>query len=84
MQSGSALNPWAMEYNSKELAFKLGEALGIKTTDTKELVNKLKEFSVQEIVTATSEVTKLLVKYIFFLITFLDLVKNILCSVFAL
>ncbi|NP_001136104.1 carboxylesterase clade B, member 6 precursor [Nasonia vitripennis] len=60
MQSGSALNPWAMEYNPKDMAFKLGEALGIKTTDTKELVNKLREFSVHEIVTATSEVSKLL------------------------
>ena len=61
LQSGSALNPWALEYNPKEKAFKLGEALGIKTSDTKELVAKLKEFSVQEIVTATGEVAKIMV-----------------------
>lgn len=64
MQSGSALNPYAFEYNPRDIAFKLGEALGIKTTDTKELVDKLKEFSVQDIVTATQEVAKTIVRMI--------------------
>ncbi|XP_058804192.1 juvenile hormone esterase-like [Phymastichus coffea] len=58
MQSGSALNPFALIYNPKDMAFKLGETLGIKTTDTKELVDKLRELSVQDIVTASQEVAK--------------------------
>lgn len=62
MESGSSLNTWALEYHAKENAFKLGEALGIKTSDTKELVNKLKEYSVPELVTATTEVAKTMVK----------------------
>lgn len=52
------MNPWAVTYNPKEIAFKLGEVLGVKTSDTKELVDKLKEFTLQDIVTATTEVGK--------------------------
>lgn len=62
MESGSALNPWATSYNPKEMAFKLGEVLGISTGDTKELINKLKEFTAQELVTASGEVSKTIVK----------------------
>ncbi|XP_047347897.1 venom carboxylesterase-6-like [Vespa velutina] len=54
-QSGSILNPWAMEYKPKEMAFKLGETLGIRTQDTGELVNKLAEYSARDIITATRE-----------------------------
>lgn len=60
-QSGSVLNTWSMTYNPKEMAFKLGEQLGIKTTDSKELMDKLKEISAKDIVAATSEVGKTLV-----------------------
>ncbi|KAJ8676688.1 hypothetical protein QAD02_012475 [Eretmocerus hayati] len=58
MQSGSALNPWAVEYNPRAMAFKLGEALGIKTDDSKELVEKLKELPVKDLVVATGEIMK--------------------------
>jgi hypothetical protein len=61
MQSGSALNSFAIEYNPKAMAFKLGEVLGIKDTDTKQLVAKLLEYSNQELVIATLNVTKTLV-----------------------
>lgn len=61
MESGSALNPWAMSYSPKEMAFKLGEVLGVATSDTKELITKLKDFTVQELVTANGEVSKTLV-----------------------
>ncbi|XP_015175882.1 PREDICTED: cholinesterase 1-like [Polistes dominula] len=54
-QSGAILNPWAIEYKPKEMAFKLGEKLGISTQDTGELIKKLAEFSAKDIVTATKE-----------------------------
>ncbi|KAK2586966.1 hypothetical protein KPH14_010941 [Odynerus spinipes] len=54
-QSGSILNPWAVSYNPKDMAFKLGETLGIRTTDSAELVKKLAEFSAKDIVTASKE-----------------------------
>lgn len=60
----------------------LGEALGIKTTDSEELVKKLTEFHVQDIIAATNEITKHQVKYLanmnveifisFFLLSFLQ------------
>lgn len=36
----------------------LGEALGIKTTDSEELVRKLSEFHVEDIIAASSEIMK--------------------------
>lgn len=54
-QSGSILNPWSIEYKPKEMAFKLGETLGIRTQDTGELVNKLAEFSAGDIIIATKQ-----------------------------
>ncbi|XP_033332359.2 esterase FE4 [Megalopta genalis] len=57
-QSGSMANPWALQSNPRELAFMLGEALGIKTTDSAELVQKLSEFHVKDIIAASGEVTK--------------------------
>nr|XP_003706284.1 PREDICTED: esterase FE4-like [Megachile rotundata] len=60
VQSGNILNPWAITYNSRELAFKLGESLGIHTTDSAELVQKLTEFHVKDIVDATIELDKTL------------------------
>ncbi|KAL2721606.1 esterase FE4-like, partial [Vespula maculifrons] len=57
-QSGSILNPWALQYQPKEMAFKLGETLGIRTQDTGELVNKLAEFSGKDLVTASMEMMK--------------------------
>ena len=50
-----------MQYKPKDNAFKLGEVLGIKTTDPKALVDKLKEYTLHDIVTATQEVSKTLV-----------------------
>ncbi|XP_017882530.2 esterase FE4-like [Ceratina calcarata] len=58
LQSGTMLNPWAMTYNPREQAFMLGEALGIHTTDSAELVQKLTEFDVKDIITATTEITQ--------------------------
>ncbi|XP_029046685.1 esterase FE4-like [Osmia bicornis bicornis] len=57
-QSGTIVNPWAMTYNPRELAFKLGEALGIQTTDSEELVQKLSEFHVKDIISASHEIMK--------------------------
>ena len=42
----------------------LGEALGIKTTDSGELVKKLSEFHAEDIIAATNEITKHQVKYL--------------------
>ena len=69
MQSGSALNSWALSYNPKDMAFKLGEVLGIKTTDSAELVNKLAEFSAKELVDASKIVSQGLVRNICFILT---------------
>ncbi|XP_078051535.1 esterase FE4-like [Augochlora pura] len=52
------INPWALQYDPREQAFMLGEFLGIKTTDSTELVQKLSEFHVKDIIAATGEVTK--------------------------
>ncbi|CAK9820725.1 Esterase FE4 [Anthophora plagiata] len=57
-ESGSILNPWAVTYNAREQAFMLGEALGIRTSDSGELVQKLSEFSANDIITATNEMSK--------------------------
>ncbi|KAK9301557.1 hypothetical protein QLX08_006113 [Tetragonisca angustula] len=57
-QSGTILNPWSITYNPREQAFMLGEALGIKTTDSGELVKKLSEFHAEDIIAATNEITK--------------------------
>ncbi|XP_031846091.1 esterase FE4 [Nomia melanderi] len=57
-QSGSMLGQYALQKNPRELAFKLGEALGIKTTDSAELVQKLSEFDVKDIIAGSDEVTK--------------------------
>ena len=57
-ESGSIINPWAMSYNPRELAFMLGEALGIHTTDSAELVQKLSEFHAKDIITASNEIMK--------------------------
>lgn len=61
MQSGSALNPWSMAYDPTEMAFKLGELLGIQTQCRKELISKLKEFTVEQIVTASRDLQNFLV-----------------------
>ncbi|XP_076629794.1 esterase FE4 [Colletes latitarsis] len=57
-QSGSAVNPWSISYNPKEQAFMLGEALGIHTTDTGELVQKLTEVNSKDIYEASNEIMK--------------------------
>ncbi|XP_014476726.1 PREDICTED: esterase FE4-like [Dinoponera quadriceps] len=54
-QSGSAMNTWAISYNPRELAFKLGEQLDIETTDSGELVAKLAEFTPKELVAASED-----------------------------
>lgn len=45
MQSGSATDEWAYSYKPQESAFKLGEVLGIVTTNSKVLMNELKSFN---------------------------------------
>ncbi|KOC60513.1 Esterase FE4 [Habropoda laboriosa] len=57
-ESGSLLNPWSVSYNAREQAFMLGEALGIHTTDSGELVHKLSEFAASDIIAATNEISK--------------------------
>lgn len=57
-QSGSVLNPWAITYNPREQAFMLGDALGIHTTDSAELVSKLSDFHVKDIIAASNEIMK--------------------------
>jgi carboxylesterase type B len=53
MQSGSALNPWAYDEptSARRKAFRLGEILGLKTTDPNELLAFLQNLSAKEIVT---------------------------------
>ncbi|XP_012215980.1 esterase FE4-like [Linepithema humile] len=57
-QSGSAVNTWAMSYNPREMAFKLGDKLEIETSDSAELVARLAEFSAKELITASMELIK--------------------------
>ncbi|KAG7212446.1 hypothetical protein KM043_012761 [Ampulex compressa] len=56
IQSGSVLNPWSVADNIKGLSFMLGEALGIQTTDSGELLQKLAERKAEDLVTATGEI----------------------------
>lgn len=63
LESGTVINPWSVTYNPKEHAFMLGEALGIHTTDSAELVQKLTEFHVKDIIAASNEIGKNLVSY---------------------
>jgi hypothetical protein len=53
MQSGSVLNPWAYDDPStaRRKAFRLGEMLGLKTADSKELLTFLQNLSANEILT---------------------------------
>lgn len=53
MQSGSALNPWAYDdpTSARRKAFRLGEILGLNTTDPNELLEFLHNLSAKEIVT---------------------------------
>ncbi|EFN82200.1 Esterase FE4 [Harpegnathos saltator] len=57
-QSGSAVNTWAISYNPREVAFKLGKKLDIETDDSAELVAKLAEFSPKELISASEELMK--------------------------
>jgi len=58
-QSGSAINAWAMSHKpSRELAFKLGNKLGIETDDTAELVARLAGFNAKELIAASNELMK--------------------------
>lgn len=41
-QSGSTLNPWSKSRSPRDRAFRLGEVLGYKTNNTKELIEFLK------------------------------------------
>lgn len=52
------MNTWAISYNPRELAFKLGEKLDIETSDSAELVAKLAEFNPKELMSAADEVMK--------------------------
>ncbi|KAF7992377.1 hypothetical protein HCN44_001702 [Aphidius gifuensis] len=55
MQSGTALNPWALVYDGKDRAMKVAEQLGIHASDTADLVKKLAEIPTHDIVKATRE-----------------------------
>lgn len=52
------MNTWAISYNPREFAFKLGDKLDIETDDSAELVSKLAEFSPKELIAASNEVMK--------------------------
>lgn len=54
-QSGSTISPWSITYAPVEAAFTLGKALGIDTTDTAELVDKLKDIPTKKIIEACAE-----------------------------
>ncbi|KYN20565.1 PREDICTED: esterase FE4-like [Trachymyrmex cornetzi] len=55
LQSGSAVNTWAISYDARDVAFKLGEKLDIETTDSAELVARLAEFSPKELIAASDD-----------------------------
>lgn len=54
-QSGSAVNTWAISYDARETAFKLGEKLDIDTDDSAELVARLAELSPKELIAASDD-----------------------------
>ncbi|XP_071559330.1 esterase FE4 [Temnothorax nylanderi] len=54
-QSGSAVNTWAISYDARDVAFKLGEKLDIETSDSAELVARLAEFSPKELIAASDD-----------------------------
>lgn len=47
-----------MSYKARELAFKLGDKLGIETDDSAELVSRLAHFQAKELITASGELMK--------------------------
>jgi carboxylesterase type B len=49
-QSGSAINPWALDEKPREKAFILGEVLGCRTNDSNKLVEFLRMVSVRRLV----------------------------------
>lgn len=57
-QSGSALCPWVAEDPAiaRTKAFRLGEALGCKTSDSKELVDFLMKVPAQQLIEWTEKV----------------------------
>lgn len=57
-QSGTAVSTWAMSYKARELAFKLGDKLGIETDDSAELVDRLAGFTGKELIAASGELMK--------------------------
>lgn len=70
-QSGSALCPWAAEDPSlaRSKAFRLGEALGCKTSDSDELLEFLMKVPAQNIVEGFDKVVKEEVSVSSFLVT---------------
>jgi len=48
--SGAVLNPWALVEDPRDRAFQLGEALGCKTTDSRELVEFLRKLPARQLV----------------------------------
>ncbi|EZA55321.1 Venom carboxylesterase-6 [Ooceraea biroi] len=58
LQSGTAVSTWAMSYKARELAFKLGDKLGIETDDSAELVDRLAGFTAKELIAASGELMK--------------------------
>jgi carboxylesterase type B len=49
-QSGSAINPWALDENPRKKAFTLGEVLGCRTNDSNKLVEFLRTVAVQRLI----------------------------------
>lgn len=69
MQSGTALGDYAISRDTKEMSFKLGENLGVKTADSAELVKKLTEFTAKQLVDATMEIDKNMVNFLLIILT---------------
>ncbi|XP_015431698.1 PREDICTED: esterase FE4-like [Dufourea novaeangliae] len=56
-QSGGITSQFSVQNNPREKAFQLGKALGIDTTDSAELIQKLSEVPVKDLIEATDVVS---------------------------
>jgi carboxylesterase type B len=55
LQSGSAINPWALDENPRDKAFIIGEVLGCRTNDSNKLAEFLRTVSVRRLVESTDK-----------------------------
>lgn len=55
MQSGTALNPWAVTFDPFQQAFEIGKRCGFHGNDTKELLSYMKKVPAEDIVSASTK-----------------------------